>query len=624
MKQITINKKKERKVFKIYRLIIILVITVLSLPVSGQIIQNRPFRVAVVIGDQWNDPSSYLLTAQKQPDKSDVTELPKANDLHTLAVLLKSWSIPFDIIRLDQQFLDPYLFLNMEGNPKYGTIIWDVNESQSLFAPNFSVITEVVEKHGIGLIALSDRISQPEIQSLLGIKYIGSWQSNTKMEVTGSHFLTQGLNPVFKMDEEMWVHVQRQQVELKSAKEIVNQAGYTQATVNELPLGVRTVWIGNDYNYLFYYPDVRTLLRRAITWTIGYNVFKKYTNEVIMIMDDPGGSQNVYLDHWHHPVLTEKEISNYLIKPLKENGAILNINLVPAFVDDKTGRLEPSWKRQFVDEFGTKQDYVSSKQGYEKGIEEGVFEVMCHGLTHMQPDMISPPGWKNSSTEKEKAEVGWYREFGDTRRYKEIPAAEQKWRMNTAREWIIQQFGVEPLEFCPGGDGVSKTYFNNTSRLAGEAGFGWLGWQEGYLGKDLAILNWQFQGKESPLIVGSKPNGHNFGITYAPEGFSKIFSEYPNHRFISINEFIGYLHTLNSGGWDDDGGLFIAVHYDLHYCRYFEKHHSTWNIEFADWFLESKGTPEIRVDGMLVDSNVSEIQLQGGLNNHTIQIKFNK
>ena len=55
-------------------------------------------------------------------------EVPGNNDFHHLAVLLKSWAIPFDIVRLDQQILDRYMFLDMHNNPKYGTIIWDVNQ----------------------------------------------------------------------------------------------------------------------------------------------------------------------------------------------------------------------------------------------------------------------------------------------------------------------------------------------------------------------------------------------------------------------------------------------------------------------------------------------------------------
>ena len=40
-------------------------------------------------------------------------EVQGACDFHHLAVLLKSWGIPFDVIRLDQQFLDRYMFLDM-------------------------------------------------------------------------------------------------------------------------------------------------------------------------------------------------------------------------------------------------------------------------------------------------------------------------------------------------------------------------------------------------------------------------------------------------------------------------------------------------------------------------------
>ena len=68
----------------------------------------------------------------------------------------------------------------------------------------------MVEDHGIGLIALSDRIIQAEIQSLLGLKYIGSWESNAEME-TGwgafyyrrdSHLLSRQmkLREIFFMD----------------------------------------------------------------------------------------------------------------------------------------------------------------------------------------------------------------------------------------------------------------------------------------------------------------------------------------------------------------------------------------------------------------------------------------
>jgi hypothetical protein len=94
---------------------------------------------------------------------------------------------------------------------------------------------------------------------------------------------------------------------------------------------------------------------------------------------------------------------------------------VPGFVNEGKKRMEPAWNESYTNEFGTKQDYISSKKGYDKGVKLGVFEVLCHGLTHMQPDLVSDPGWYGAPLDKEKSEVGWYREFGDVRRKKEIP-----------------------------------------------------------------------------------------------------------------------------------------------------------------------------------------------------------
>ena len=80
--------------------------------------------------------------------------------------------------------------------------------------------------------------------------------------------------------------------------------------------------------------------------------------------------------------------------------------------------------------------------------------------------------------------MGWYREFYDIRREKEIPAAEQTFHMQQSAEWLKAEFGFFSLEFSTGGNGISRSPDNNTFRLAAEAGFGYYG---GYLGKDLAV-----------------------------------------------------------------------------------------------------------------------------------------
>ena len=598
----------------------------------------NPFRVLVIIGDQWEDPASYLITSPVPPKTYsgyyNRPVLPVPEDFHHLMILLKSWGIPFDVVRLDQQILNRYIFLDMDGKPKYGTILWDVNASDRLLSQDYSLLKEMVEDYGMGLIALTDRIAPAPLQSLVGVKYLGSWESDEEMKVVTQHFLTEGLPEVFKIDRELGArynygsHLRREQVETSEGTiTLVGQGTFPQATARTLPSGAHTIWIGNDPGYLFFFPEIRTLLRRAITWTIGYSLSKTWEDEAIMIMDDPGGAQNVYLEHWHYPELTEKVIDKYLIAPLKKHDAVLNINFVPAFVSDEDHGLEPTWHRQFTDGFGVRQDYVSAKKGFDKGVKEGVFEVLCHGLTHMQPDLVSDPGWYGAPLEQEKAEVGWYREFGDTRRHKEIPAAEQLWRLKTGREWLTRQFGREPLEFCAGGNGASVSYPNNTFLLAARAGFGWAGWNTGYLGRDMVILDWDFNGTaDAPLITGSLPNGHDYGITQDPAAFEKIFEQYPSAHFISINEFIGYLHSENGSVWDaKKKALTITVDYDPHYCSYFQEHPSSWTLRTADWLEKKAGKiTAVTVDGRQVKSSDGAIllTLPAGTAEHRITIQF--
>jgi len=597
------------------------------------------FRVAVIIGDQWKDPMNYLVTRPEAtgpltdyPEEADYSgyanspEVPGPVDFYNLTIMLKSWGIPFDVIRLDQQFLSRSMFIKANGEPRYGTIIWDVNQSDSLLHPDYQVIDHMVREEGVGVIALSDRIWQPEIQSLLGLEYQGSWMSNANMEVVEEHFLTENLESPLDHTDGSTSHKQRMQVNAKEAKILVRQGKYPQVTTRKFPSGAHTVWIGSDHNRMFSYQEIRNLLRRSITYTIGYNMYKTWEDEAIMIMDDPGNAQNVWLEHWHYPTLTADTIEEFLIKPLKKHDAVLNINVVPGFVNKEKKMVESTWKQEFTDEFGTHQDYPSTKRGIDRGLKEGVFEIMCHGLTHMQPDLT---GWWDASIDQEKANVGWYREFGDTRRGKEIPAAEQLWRMKTAKRWLEQQFGVTPLQFCAGGGGSSLSYPNNTWRLAAKAGFGWYGWSNGYLGKDMVVVGWDFLGtSESPIFVGAPPDGHDFGITRTPEAFVSIFNEYPEKRFIAMKEFIGYLHAVNEGYIENnENRIKLGVNYDPHYCLYFKEHKSSWTFEMADWLSEEIGeVVKLEVDGSVIKKEQAtgrpfEISIPIGTGEHTIKIE---
>ena len=95
-----------------------------------------PYRFLLVISDQWKDPSSYIIG--------------DGGEFQIMAALLKSWGLPFDIMRLDQQRLDKYHLLDRDGRPRYGTIIWDAGPS-GLEDKGLSLVPELVKDYRTGL-----------------------------------------------------------------------------------------------------------------------------------------------------------------------------------------------------------------------------------------------------------------------------------------------------------------------------------------------------------------------------------------------------------------------------------------------------------------------------------------
>jgi hypothetical protein len=590
----------------------------------------KPCRVALIIADQWDDPAGFLINHTDQHDRPNtyVAERRTGRDFSSLVIMLKSWGIPFNIIRLDQEFMDINRFIGPDGKPNVGCIIFDAPTSTDpgntifdLPAQNYEVLQQAVNEYGISLIALADRINQPVIQQILGIKYQGEVDSADPLLRSQEHFITRRLpdtldNTYDPGDKKKKVHVK-----LTEAKAILSQGKYPHLTVRELPSGARTVWIGGDIDNMFSHQSYRTLLRRAITWSTGYTLFKTWQNKAWMTMDDPGGAQGAWLKSWHYKTLTEQQMDKYLIKPLIQHNAILIVNVNPGFVNDELTKTELAFQRKLTDEFGTIQDHPSTKRGLIKGLDAGVFEIQSHGFTHMQPDLWSPPTWFGSDLHKERAHVGWYREFGDTRRNKEIPAAEALWRMKTSITWLEHLFAVTPLSFRPGGSGLSYSYHNNTQRLAALAGFGFA---QGYLGPDIAVNGWDFWGtKESPLMVGAPPDAHDKGIAENPEQFVTIFERYPDMKWMGLNEYVGYIHASIS--LPDQKDFTLQVHYDPHYCMYFKNHSSNWNLLVADWLAEKINGASVTVDGGTVIKNADfsekiKIEIPAGLGTHDIRI----
>ena len=91
--------------------------------------------------------------------------------------------------------MDPNQFTDFNGHPRYGAILWDV-PGNSLSSSDQALVADAVEKLHISLIAFGDRIQQPEIQRLLGVRYKGSYMhSSHQIVVAGDSFLLRGLGP---------------------------------------------------------------------------------------------------------------------------------------------------------------------------------------------------------------------------------------------------------------------------------------------------------------------------------------------------------------------------------------------------------------------------------------------
>jgi hypothetical protein len=567
----------------------------------------KPYRVLIVISDQWKDPRSFLVSG--------------GGEFQTLVTMFKSWGIPFDILRLDQTLMDPSHFADFAGKARYGAILWDVPGDVS--EADQALVSDAVQKLHISLIALGDRVKQPAIQRLLGIQYKGDYMNSAHQIAKGDSFVLRGLDPDLRQQGPDIIAMKRVQADVTGAKVLAEAGGMAQITDREIDPSTRAIWIGGDSDQMLLYQGIRTALRRAVTEAIGYSLTKSWTKTIVLTMDDMGNAQNSWLEHWHYPELSQDQIRHSMIEPLQAHHAILSLNIVPGFVDDTQHKIVPSWRQNFTDGFGTKQNYVSTKKGLDEGIAAGVLEIESHGWTHMQPDLTSPPGpWWGAPLMEERAEMGWYREFYDVRRNHEIPAAEQKFHMQQSADWIKNEFGQLPLEFSTGGNGISRSPDNNTWRIAAETGYGYYG---GYLGRDLAVegradSNADFGGSDDvPLLLPALPDGHDRGIAHDPEGFAKVFDKYPGYLFTGLDEYIGYQHAdIRLAPGSDT----LAVIYDPHYGRALVAKPSTWDFNVADWLRP-------RLQSMLVDgknlgpmkSETQTVAFAAGVEKHAIELK---
>ena len=542
-----------------------------------------PYRFLLVVGNQWEDDGSFLIE--------------RSGEFQVTAALLKTWGLPFDILRRDQQTMDRYHLLQRDGSPRYGTIIWDAPADSK--GRDLSLLAEL-NQQGVSVVVLGDTIKNPDAARLAGLQYVSDYKAYEQASFDASHFITRSL---VGREKELLANVGYSFDGLKvvpqEATVVARRGTAPFLTVFDRPGRGRVAWLGVDRSVAQMQNQlVRDLLKRILVWAQGYAVYAEYDRSLILFMDDWGTSDKTYLPYWHYKTPTEEEIRHGAIEPLQKHHAVMDMNVDTGYVDRKTRRIVSPWQQRVVDEIDGKtiHDFASTKRGLDAGLAAGVFFIQSHGWTHMLPDLESSPGPFWDAPMDGVGSLDWYNEFGDALRKQEVPAATQRFHMARSIAYIGEDFGVTPQVIRPGGGLYSKSPPNNTAMNAARMGFGLATWNWAvYLGTDLAISlesvsrrgSWEYNrrvtGADIPWTVDAPYwlGFHDRDLSLDHAGIARLLDDLGEGiRYMNGSEYSAYLHAQVSRA--DKPALQFTVTYDDHYCEYFASHASRWTVHLSD------------------------------------------
>jgi peptidoglycan/xylan/chitin deacetylase (PgdA/CDA1 family) len=546
-----------------------------------------PYRVLLVIADQWQDPASTLIEG--------------GHEFNVIAALLKTWGIPFDVLRLDQQILDDYHLLDREGGTRYGTIVWATGPAGAN-SKGLDRLTPLVNQQGANLIALGDSVVIPEIAALTGIEFSSDNRLSASLRIERDHFLTRELKGREQELVRSGSATPGYKVTAHESTVLVSRGGPFLA-IREPAQGGRIVWLGAYRGSAQIARQLlRDLFKRSLVWAQGYALYAEYPRSVLIEMHDNGNSEKTMNPFWHLHALSEEQFRSSVIEPLKRHRAVVTQVVNTGFVDRHTRRVLNPWLQtkapDYIDPPVT-HDYSSTKRGLDAGAKEGVFEINSHGWTHFLPDLESAPGPLWTAAPDGVGSLEWFNEFNDRLRKRDVPAATQRFHMLRSIEYLRRDFGVRPLFLRPPGGAFSASPAHHTGRIAASVGFGLARFSSPYyLGHDFVI-------QLGPVVTGNtwaftQPNPTDSDVPWTVDGpfflafhdrdvamdagwFARVLEGLgPGVRFMTANEYVAYLHARVGLDRRPGGSPAFSVTYDDHYCSYFATHKSSWTLHLSD------------------------------------------
>jgi hypothetical protein len=557
----------------------------------------KPYRVLLVV-DYWTDPASQVVASEK-------------DSFQPVAALLKAWSVPFDIFRVDQQTFGAGYLFERSGRVRYGAVVW-LADASSYANKNVAGLADAVAA-GTSLVAVASRFQDPALEQILGLKFKENYSATDSLEIGPAHFITR---EVAEQKTANWEFGARLWVEPRGAQVLLGQGRHPVVTVHQPNIDTAAVWMAApNFAALRDSPYWRSIFFRALVWSLGYAVMPDvdYAHRILLMCDDWGAADKSFLSYWRYQTVGEELMREKVIPPLARRKAVVSANVVTGFVDRKTHRVISPWGQKFTDAYRVLQDYASTQRALKAATAAGVMEIQSHGWTHMQPDLDSPPGpWWTADLEGEASASGWYEEFEDTRRDTEAPALSQLFILKRSLDYLREDFDARPLSVIVGGSGWSKSYQNHSARVAAQAGFGLFDINERYfyLDRDLAldmagISTGKTHAYDRELRMEQwppHPDGpaviifHDRDISLQHDFVERMLAAIPREMaFVSMNQYIGILHAAidapASEGWQ------LQFRFDDPYCAYFGKHPSSWRLVLADRLLEKiRSAPAVTVE----------------------------
>ncbi len=539
----------------------------------------------------------------------------EVDSFQPVAALLRAWSVPFDIFRLDQQHLDASYLFQTSGVVRYGAIVW-MADLDSYDSQNLDVLEEATHL-GTGFIAIRSRLLDPRLERIAGQASRESYTASDPLHVTQSHFLLRDLESHRTALPAQGFVAETLSVLPSTAQTLVAQASHPVVTIHQLSDSSSAVWLGIPSPSLFTSSSFwRSLLFRSVVLDLGFVVTPNvdYAHAITLELDDWGTSDKGFLSYWHDREPDEEGLQRDLILPLKRHHFTASVEVNSGFVDRQSKRLLYPWTQKFTDSYGLLQDYASTQRGLIAGADAGILDIESHGWSHMQPDLDSKPGpWWTANPSDEGSVLGWYAEFWDQRRGKDIPAATQTFHMKQSLAALERDFGRQPLEIKPGNNIWSHSQFTHTAALAARLGFGLFhgGPDVFYLDQELVldmagvVLNEETSYDSLSAFVPSRWNAHPDGpvlLTFHDRDVSldhdfveKILTALPgDYHTLGTNQYVAILHTTIDASLRS-GDLSIRFVHDPHYCSYFANHSSSWQLWTSDPVRQRMNASQARI-----------------------------